>query len=396
MERIGIYGGTFDPVHVGHVHGAEYALEALELTRLYMIPTCASPHKEIPADSPSPAQRLAMLQTALKGREKIQVSDLELRRGGVSYTWQTVAAIRERHPKAELYLIMGEDMFLTVDSWKEPKKIYREAALAVLCRGADREDVLEKAKDLKKRHVRVKLLKNPLVDISSTDLRRLIAFQCAEPYLPAGVGEYIEQNGLYGRNLGNLPMEALTAAVLTLLNPNRVQHTLGCRDTAAELARLWGADETDAARAGLLHDVTKALPPQLQLHLCRAYGVELDAFSNQNPKTLHALTGSLVAERIFRENRAVVSAIESHTTGKGNMNTLEKILYVADYMEPNRDFPGVEKLRALAHSNLNEALQLGLEMTLSMLMEQGREISPGSDQALKYIRTITGKGKIVC
>ena len=169
-------------------------------------------------------------------------------------------------------------------------------------------------------------------------------------------------------------------------NPNRVDHVLGCRDTAAELARIWGANEEDAARAGLLHDITKALDGPLQLTLCREYGKVLDDFSHNNPKTLHALTGSLVAQRIFGENKAVVDAIESHTTGKPNMNTLEKIIYVADYMEPCRNFPGVEQLRHLAYTDLDKALELGLGMTLKLLKEQGRQISPASREALAYLQ----------
>lgn len=112
----------------------------------------------------------------------------------------------------------------------------------------------------------------------------------------------------------------------------------------------------------------------------------LDAFSTKNPKTLHALTGSLVARRIFGENQAVVEAICCHTTGKADMNLLEKIIYVADYMEPNRDFPGVEELRRLAYTDITQALALGLRMTLDMLIQQGREISPESQAALQYLQ----------
>ena len=180
-------------------------------------------------------------------------------------------------------------------------------------------------------------------------------------------------------------MEDLEKTVVSLLKPNRVAHVLGCRDTAAELARIWGANEVDAARAGILHDITKALDGPLQLTLCKEYGIILDNFSSKNPKTLHALTGSLVAERIFGESAAVVSAIRSHTTGKAEMNLLEKIIYVADYMEPNRDFPGVAELRRLAYTDIDKALKLGLEMTLQMLRSQGREISPESQQALQYL-----------
>ena len=132
-------------------------------------------------------------------------------------------------------------------------------------------------------------------------------------------------------------------------------------------------------------EVTKALDGPLQLTLCHSYDIMLDEFSQQNPKTLHALTGSLVAQRLFGENRAVVDAICSHTTGKAAMNTLEKIIYVADYMEPNRDFPGVENLRSLAYTNLDKALKLGLEMTLAVLRSRGSDISPGSCEAICYL-----------
>jgi len=216
--------------------------------------------------------------------------------------------------------------------------------------------------------------------ISSDDLRRMAAFRCADEFLTPEMPE-IKCDDLCG-----LSLSALEQAVVGLLKPSRVAHVLGCRDTAVKLAKIWGADETDAARAALLHDITKALDGPLQLALCRAYSMELNNFSVQNPKTLHALTGSMVAQQIFGENEAVVSAIRSHTTGKANMNTLEKIIYVADYMEPNRDFPGVEELRHLASTDLDKALKMGLEMTLNLLVQQGREVSPESLEALSWLQ----------
>ncbi|MBO5867881.1 MAG: bis(5'-nucleosyl)-tetraphosphatase (symmetrical) YqeK [Oscillospiraceae bacterium] len=226
-------------------------------------------------------------------------------------------------------------------------------------------------------------------DISREDLRRVLIFRCADKLVPEDVLRQIYEEGLYDTDweLKNLSLERLREVVISLLKPSRVAHVMGCCETAVKMAERWGADATDAARAALLHDVTKALDGPLQLTLCESYGIILDQFSAKNTKTLHALTGSLVAERIFGENVAVVQAIRSHTTGKGNMNTLEKIIYVADYMEPNRDFPGVEKLRRLAFTDLDKALKLGLEMTLAMLKEQGREISPETQQALMYLES---------
>lgn len=390
MQRIGIFGGTFNPPHLGHIQAAREALEALELDKLVLIPTRMAPHKVLPEDSPSPEQRLDMLRIAVRQDPRLEVSDLELKRDGISYTVDTLTALRERYPEGELTLLMGTDMFLSFTNWKQWETILKEASLGVFYRGekGEKQAVEEKRRELTGLGGNISLVKNPVVSISSTQMRRLLAFQCADVFLPEGVGTYIREKGLYHvcDDWKHLPMDKLEQVVISLLNPNRVSHVLGCRDTAVELARRWGADETDAARAGILHDITKAIDGPLQLTLCSAYGKMLSEFSRKYPKTLHALTGSLVAERIFGENQAVVDAICYHTTGKANMNLLETIIYVADYMEPNRKFPGVEKLRALAYSDITGALKLGLDMTLEHLKEQGSEVSPESRQALECLR----------
>ena len=387
MNRIGIYGGTFNPPHTGHIRGASYAIDALELEHLLLIPSCISPHKRLPDDSPTPAQRAQMLKIAVG--DKMEVSHMELRRGGTSYTYETVEQIAEQYPDKELVLLMGTDMFLSFLSWMQPQRILQKASLGVLYRGdkGELEEIEAQKKTLESHNAKVYIVENPVTAISSTQLRRMLVFRCAGSFLPEGVESCIRENGFYGaeKDYRNLPIEELEQVAVSLVKPSRVAHILGCRDTAAELARRWGADETHAARAGLLHDITKALDGSLQLTLCREYGMMLDAFHEKNPKTLHALTGSLVAQRIFGENREVVAAIRSHTTGKANMNTLEKILYVADYMEPNRDFPGVERLRELAFTDLDKALKLGLEMTLKLLKQQGSEISPESAEALAFL-----------
>ena len=388
--RIGIYGGTFNPLHTGHIHAVRQAMETLRLDKLLMIPDRIAPHKEIPSGSPTPEQRLQMLQLAVAGEPGIEVSDIELKREGPSYTYLTVETLWETYPDAKLYLIMGTDMFLSFHTWKNPERITAQATLAVMYRGDKGEKTAIDARkaEMEAEGVEVELVENDTIPISSTQLRRLLAFRCADAFLPAGVGDYIRENGLYDTTSDwkNLPMEQLEIIVIRLLNPNRVAHVLGCRDTAVELAKHWGADVIDAARAGILHDITKALDGPLQLTLCEAYGKILSDFSRKYPKTLHALTGSLVAERIFGENEAVVSAICHHTTGKADMNLLEKIIYVADYMEPNRKFPGVESLRELARSDIDAALQLGLEMTLVHLANLGDEVSPESREALEFLK----------
>ena len=387
--KIGIYGGTYNPPHTGHLQAAKEAVRLLDLDKLLLIPDRIAPHKEIPAGSPAPEQRLEMLRIAAAECPEMEVSDIELRREGPSYSYLTVEALREQYPDAELILLMGTDMFLSFHTWREPERILKQASLGVFYRGekGEKEKILAKKQEMEASGARVELVENQILSISSTQLRRMIAFHCADPFLPCGVGDYIREKALYesGANWKQLPMEQLEKVVLPLLNPNRVAHVLGCRDTAVELAKRWGANVEDAARAGLLHDITKALDGPLQLTLCHEYGTILDVFGYKYPKTLHALTGSLVAERIFGEREAVVSAICHHTTGKAEMSLLEKIIYVADYMEPCRKFPGVEALRELAFTDLDAALKLGLEITLQHLKNLGDEVSPASREALEYL-----------
>ena len=389
MERIGIYGGTFNPPHVGHIQAAKQAVEALGLSRLIVIPDRIAPHKQIPEGSPAPEQRLEMLRLATADCDRIEVSDIELRREGPSYSYVTVQQLKAQYPDAELVLLMGTDMFLSFHSWMHPEIILENATLGVFYRGekGEQADIEAQMAEMARQGYKVERVENNVINISSTQMRRLLAFRCAGELLPQGVLDYIREYHLYNTRAPwkNLSMEELEQVVISLLKPNRVKHVLGCRDTAVELAKHWGADVTDAARAGILHDITKAIDGPLQLTLCDAYGKILSDFSRKYPKTLHALTGSMVAERIFGENEAVVSAIEHHTTGKADMNLLEMIIYVADYMEPNRDFPGVEKLRELAFSDIRAALKLGLEMTLEHLKRQGNDVSPASRDALDWL-----------
>ena len=389
MERIGIYGGAFNPPHTGHVHAAQYALDALKLDRLLVIPSCISPHKTAPGNTPTHQARLDMIRLAFAEVDGVEVSDIELTRGGVSYTADTLRQLKTQYPQAEFVLCMGTDMFLSFQTWREYKEILTIAALAVVFRGLpeEQEKVLAQKACLEELGAKIYLPENSVTEISSTDLRRLVSFGCTQAFLPQTVAAYIRENNLYGCGgyYRNLAMDQLKQVVISLLKPSRVKHVLGCRDTCVALAKRWGADETDAVRAGVLHDITKALDGPLQLTLCQAYGTMLDDFSVQNPKTLHALTGALVAKHIFGENDAVVAAICSHTTGKANMNLLEKIVYVADYMEPGRDFPGVDELRMLAFRDIDLALKSGLEMTISMLRQQNRTISKESQEALQWL-----------
>ena len=390
MQRIGIYGGTYNPPHIGHMRAAAHGVKALELDKLLLVPSSISPHKELPEDSATAQERLEMLQMSARGIEKAQVSDIELQRSGASYTVDTVEQLHRENPDAELILMMGTDMFLSFLSWVRPERIMELATLAVFYRGEKREQesIEQHKRKLESMGAKVLLVENPVTAISSTNLRRMLVFRCADSFLCPGVGDYVRAHGLYhtDEDWKQLPMERLEQVVIELLNPNRVAHVLGCRDTAVDLAKHWGADQTDAARAGILHDITKAIDGPLQLTLCDEYGILLSKFSQENPKTLHALTGSLVADQIFGENAAVVEAIRYHTTGTEDMTLLDEIIWAADIIEPGRDHPAVEKHRSLLltakdQMTFEKGLLLVFNDNICYIQNSGQNLNPASLRA---------------
>lgn len=390
MARIGIFGGSFNPPHLGHVLAVQEFREKLGLDTVLLVPAAVPPHKALSANTPAPETRLEMTRLAVQQLPYARVLDIELRREGKSYTVDTLTALREQHPDDELVLLMGTDMLLAFAGWYQPERILQLATLAVAHRGKDRLDELEAcAASLTARFGgRVQLVENRCLPYSSTSVRAMLAFGCAESYLEPAVLDYIRQNALYytGCSLKSLPFDELRTVGLALLKTQRVRHVIGCSETAAALAEHYGADVTDAARAGMLHDVTKALTAEEQLKLCEEYGMILNHFERENPKLLHAKTGAAVARRLFGENDAVCSAIEWHTTGRAGMSLLEKIIYLADYVEPSRDFDGVEELRQLTWQNLDAAMLLGLEMTMQQLREKGSTIGPDSLAAYQYFQ----------
>lgn len=390
MARIGIYGGSFNPPHLGHILAAQELVRSLELDKLLLIPAAVPPHKRMPPNSPDARTRLELLRLAAKDLSFAQVDGLELERAGASYTVDTLRQLRERYPEDELILCMGTDMFRTFGSWYQPGEICRLATLAVARRSEEDAQLLQtEVPRLRQQFdARVTVVENQFVDLSSTTVRRLLILGGAETCLPPQVMEYIQHNGLYGvgKCRKGLSFEELKAESLALHKENRVAHVIGCSETAAKMADRWGVSREDAARAGILHDITKALSGTEQLRLCEKYGIITDAFEREHTKLLHAPTAAAVAEHVFGENEAVCTAIRWHTSGRAEMSTLEKIIYVADYMEPNRDFPGVEELRRLAYADLDGAMLLGLEMTVENLRQRGQLLGGRSREAIEDLK----------
>ena len=391
--KIGIYGGTFNPPHLGHMAAAKAAVAALGLDKLLLIPAAIPPHKALPSDTPAPEHRLAMVEKWADGMGAgAEVSALELEREGKSYTSDTLRAIRQTYPDAELWLLMGTDMFLTLHLWHEPEVILSLAGICAFGRTeqdgealfAPQREQLQKNFDAK-----ITTITLPgLVDISSTRLREQLENGGGGQYLLPSVYGYILMHRLYGTkaDLKNLDLNQLRACSYSMMRAKRIPHVMGVEEEAVKLAQRWGADPELARRAGILHDCTKYYELPEQLDICEEYGVRLDALEQKAVKLLHSKTGACIAREVFGQPQAVYDAIFWHTTGKADMTTLEKVLYIADYMEPNRDFDGVERLRHLAYTDLDKAMLLGVEMTIQEMQQRQVPIHKNTLQARDWLR----------
>ncbi|MBR3848150.1 MAG: nicotinate-nucleotide adenylyltransferase [Oscillospiraceae bacterium] len=196
--RIGIMGGTFNPPHKGHINAARAARKELSLSRLILIPSSTPPHKQMADASATPEQRLCM--TRLMAEElSCEVSDTEILRGGTSYTVDTLRELCAKNPTDELWFIMGTDMFLTLEKWREPEEIMRLANIAVVPRNeADRERLMQHAEYLEEKYgAGARIMKTEALEISSTEIRDAIRNGNPSEYLPDAVFEYIKQNNLY-------------------------------------------------------------------------------------------------------------------------------------------------------------------------------------------------------
>lgn len=392
--KIGIYGGSFNPPHLGHLAAARAVLGVLGLDRLLIVPAADPPHKQLPPGSPTPEQRLEMarLFADLLLDPRVECWDAELARPGKSYTADTLRTARERWPEAELWLLMGTDMFLTLQTWHQPAEIMTLAGICAFGRTEqDSEAVFVPQRDYLSRTygARIVTLSIPdLVDVSSTRIRAALAAGRGGEWLPRPVCGYILRKGLYGTSadLARLNMEELRCVSYSMVKAKRLAHIRGTEETAAALARRWGADEEKLRRAAILHDCTKYHSMEEHLAICDRYGVALDALERGAVKLLHAKSGAALARYVFGQDDEIFSAILYHTTGRAGMTLAEKILYMADYIEPNRDFPEVEEMRALAYADLDRAVLMGVELTIAEMEERGQTIHPntlGAQASLK-------------
>lgn len=363
--KIGVFGGTFNPPHNGHIRLAKAAADELKLDKLLVIPSCIPPHK-IAAKLADGQERLEMCRLAFGCDPRFEVSPMELERGSRSYTVETLRELKALYPDSELYFIVGSDMLESFDKWYLWQEIL---SLSVLCAASREEGYSPDLSRFGKLAERIKIITLDPLEVSSTQIRNS-AGEVSSELLDPKVAAYIREHGLYDDGLDRY-RELLRGK----LNPRRLFHSECVSECAGVLAERYGASVEKARLAGLLHDVMKNVPANEQLALMP----DITPLELLNSKVWHQISG----EAFLRQNgivtdEEILGAVRWHTTGKAGMTLLEKIIYVADFISADRDYKDVEVVRRLAYISLEHAILYTSRYTVNKMVSQDLLLHPAT------------------
>lgn len=376
MLKIGIMGGTFNPIHEGHLRIAHAARNTARLDQVIFLPSGQPPHKQSTMLA-SAINRLNMTILATYGQEGFSVSDMEVFRQGTTYTVDTLRELTQSLENAGLYYIIGGDTLFQMGSWREPEQVAKllDGVIVVPRPGDDVHALAEEAQRLKQLiGLNTMISEEYGPDISSTQIREQIESGASpDGMIPHVVSDYIAAHGLY-----QTPYSQMTVQLRRTLSEYRLRHTLSVAETAVWLANRFGVDPMQAHLAGMLHDCAKGMDAPTLLQLIRSGGISADDLELSMPALLHAPAGAALARMHYHvSDQNVLSAIRWHTTGRRNMTALEKVVYLADMIEPGRaPYQGLEELRQCARQDMDEAVRMAAAQSASYVSGRGKKLHP--------------------
>ena len=385
--RIGIMGGTFDPIHYGHLAAARAVYEALDLDEVVFIPA-GLPYFKRSRQLADGYLRYAMCCKAIEGVPEYSANAIEISRAGSTYTVDTLPQLQKGYRNnAQLFFIVGYDAALTLPRWRQSEQLAKMATYVVIKR-PNVEFSEADAQKLRDMGFDIVLVDVDTPDISSTEIRRRVeAGESISDLVPPAVEEVIRKNGLYlpeggiDDPLSDEFFEARKQDLLGRVNEHRYQHILGVSETAVRLAETYDVDVRKARIAGLLHDWDKnydddgirarvdelnvAVPPYVYAML---------------PRVLHAHTAAKAMEQAFpRISTDVIQAIDRHTIAATDMTPLDMVIYIADALEPNRVYPDADMLRSkIGVVSLEELFFLIYEYWIMRMMDRHMLLHPNT------------------
>lgn len=398
-KRLGILGGTFDPIHIGHLRIAEEVRDALGLDVVLFMPT-GNPVFKRDQDVTAAETRYERVCWAVADNPYFDVSRLEIDRGGDTYTIDTLRELRLHYPdNVEFFFIVGADAAETIGKWRGCREIAELTRLAV----ASGRPGFAQADDLRQKILaagpfEVDLVQVSALEVSSSDIRQHLAEGRSVRYLvpdavladiarqPAKSGLLESAEESVGRQQGVDPLskkflKARKAELGKRVSPKRYKHSLGVSKACVQLAETYGVDRKKARLAGMLHDWDKGFDDEQARARVRELGMEgeVDPYVVEHmPMVLHGVTAARALGASFPEIPSdVLQAIERHTTAAIDMTPLDMVLYIADAIEPSRQYGRIDELRAAVGAvSLEELYFQTYEYWTFLLIERGKPLHP--------------------
>lgn len=349
MKKIVLFGGSFDPVTIEHINLIKVLSKIADVEKVLVIPTYLPPHKK--ASGTFYQHKVDMLNLALKDILNVEVSLFEIEQKRVVYSWETIKHFKEIYANYQLCFAMGTDMLYSFSTWKNPEYISQNADIILFRRDNDftTEQAIINYQNTYKKQVLVQDYKSQ--DVSSSEIRIRNKLNLSLNGLTAdSVIDYIKQKNLY---LG----DRFYHYINQVLPEKRRNHTAGVILSGLSLAKRLKLDSTQVEIACLLHDNAKYLNYK-----------DYKNFDYQEmPKNVvHQFLGEYIARtQLNIKDLQILNAIKYHTTGRVDMTLLEKVVFMADIIEKNRTFKGVERLRELTEKDFD----LGFKESVKDLLE---------------------------
>ncbi|MCL2184721.1 MAG: nicotinate (nicotinamide) nucleotide adenylyltransferase [Treponema sp.] len=394
---IGILGGSFNPVHLGHIFLAEKVLVTLKLERVIFVPAYQSPFKLGEGKECSSNDRLEMLSAAIAGDSRFAIDDCEIKRGGVSYTVDTIEDIIERYmPEGKPVLIIGDDLATDFYKWHEYNRILQLADIVIARR------INPPMIECNYPHT---YLDNEVMNISSSVVREKINTESDwRSLVPLGVKAIIEDKCLYNysgqkviqRGSLETKSEGCTQAVIQRLE-TAARETLGMerflhsRNTAllaSDMCRRFGLDPAAGYLAGITHDLAKQTENKQLIKIVKNAGIVISALEKEKPNLLHGKAAAVILkERYGITNKDVLEAVACHTSGNQSMGPLAKIIYIADKTESSRNIdPLLREMCLKEKEDLDSILYSVLEKTIGKLQAKKLDLSEDTLLLLNKIK----------
>ncbi len=415
-RRLGIMGGTFDPIHLGHLACAEQARETFGLDAVIFIPT-GMPVFKLDRAITAAQDRLAMVQLAIRSNPFFDVSSLEIDREGCTYTIDTIRALRDHYPdNVELFFITGADALSTILRWRDCDDIGRLSRLIAISRpGFSFDDSLKAELDARGVY-RVDYLETARFSISSSEVRERVAQGKSIRYLVISeVRNYILEHGLYkpaqdeelqGTSqagfqddpLGKAFYKARHKDLKDRVGKKRLKHIEGVAQTARDLALIYGVDPAKASLAGLLHDWDKGYSGEQMQERVQELGLDelIDPrLVRSMPQVFHGQTAAAALAREYPSIPIdVLQAIARHTTGAIPMSDLDMVIYIADALEPGRTYGTIDDLRAMVGKvDLEELFYQTYRYWVILLLEQAKTMHPDTIEVYNFYAARHGARK---